>query len=188
MDSFPPSDSAEPASHPVNGQPYGPELIPAPLPPAPPEVFPTLRSEDSRVVLTSDALELNGQVYGWRELEGVDVRPVRWLLGVLLGVFLLGAFLLAYLQFWLRTVPAAVGIAGSLGLLAWGARGTNRWRLYRPGREPLHVALAGPITSWTRLAQEANYRIRRRHDEAAAEAAYALALADWRAQQAASSW
>ncbi|MET4104943.1 hypothetical protein [Hymenobacter sp. UYP22] len=159
--------------------------VPPPQPPAPPVQFATLRSEDSRVALTNEGLELNGEIFGWRELEGVDVRPVRWLLGVLLGAFILCAFLLGFLQYWLRSVPAALGMGLGVALLAWGARGTNRWRLHRPGQETRHFALAGPARSWQQLAQEANHRIRQRHDEAAATAAYWLALADWRSQQAA---
>ncbi|WP_426491897.1 hypothetical protein [Hymenobacter sp. 102] len=169
---LPPAD--EPASH-------WPAPPAPPQPPPPPEQFTELRSEDGRVALTNTGLELREELFGWRELEGVEVRPVRWLLGVLLGIFVLGTFLLGYLQFWLRMVPAALGVGAGLALLAWGVRGTNRWRVYRPGREPYHVALSGPAASWAGLALEANRRIRQRHDEAAAAAAYALALADWQA-------
>ncbi|GAB3292733.1 hypothetical protein GCM10027348_12090 [Hymenobacter tenuis] len=145
-----------------------------PLPPPPPEQFPTIRSEDGRVALTNDALELNGELFGWRELEGVDVRPVRWLLGVLLGAFVLCGFLLGFLQYWLRSLPAALGMGVGIMLLAWGARGTNRWRLHRPGREPRHFAFSGGARTWQQLAQEANRRIQQRHNEAAADAAYWL--------------
>lgn len=144
-------------------------------PPLPPAQFLTLRSEDGRVALTNDALEINYERFGWRELAGVDVQPVRWLLGVLLGGFVLCGFLLGYLQFWLRTMPAALGLSVGALLLAWGVRGTNRWRLHRPGQEPRHFAFSGPARSWQQLAQEANYRIRQRHHEAATEAAYWLA-------------
>lgn len=149
-----------------------------PLPPPPPELLPTLRSEDGRVALTNDGLELNEELFGWRELEGVDVQPVRWLLGVMLGAFTLCIFMLGFLQFWLRTVPAALGMSLGIALLAWGARGTNRWRLHRPGQEPRHFAFSGPARSWQQLAQEANRRIRQRHDEAAATAAYWLHQAE----------
>ncbi|RSK44013.1 hypothetical protein [Hymenobacter rigui] len=178
-----PDNNASPLDS-TGGLPAGqfPEPVFQPLPPAPPEQFQTQRSEDGRVALTNDGLELQGELFGWRELEAVDVRPVRWLLGVLLGAFVLCAFLLGYLQFWLSTVPAALGIGLGIALLAWGARGTNRWRLHRPGQEPRHFAFSGPARSWEQLAQEANYRIRKRHDEAAATAAYWLALADWQAQ------
>lgn len=130
------------------------------------------------MALTNDALEINGELFGWRELAGVDVQPVRWLLGVLLGGFVLCGFMLGYLQFWLRTVPAALGLSAGALLLVWGVRGTNRWRLHRPGQEPRHFAFSGPARSWQQLAQEANYRIRQRHQEAAAEAAYWLSGAE----------
>lgn len=175
--STPESDSAP--LPPDNQPPVFVQPLPPPAPPLPPVQFATLRSEDSRVALTNDGLELNGELFGWRELEGVDVRPVRWLLGVLLGAFILCAFLLGFLQFWLRSVPAALGMGLGIALLAWGARGTNRWRLHRPGQEARHYALSGPARNWQQLAQEANHRIRQRHDEAAATAAYWLALADW---------
>ncbi|UPL50799.1 hypothetical protein [Hymenobacter sublimis] len=151
-----------------------PELGFQPLPPPPPQHFPTLRSEDSRVALTNDGLEINDELFGWRELEGVDVQPVRWLLGVLLGGFVLCGFMLGYLQFWLHSMPAALGMGAGALLLVWGVRGTNRWRLHRPGREPRHFAFAGPARSWQQLASEANLRIRQRHNEAAATAAYWL--------------
>ena len=154
--------------------PSEPDTSFRPLPPSPPEQFPTIRSEDGRVALTNDALELNGELFGWRELEGVDVRPVRWLLGVLLGAFVLCGFMLGFLQFWLRSLPAALGMGLGIVLLAWGARGTNRWRLYRPGREPRHFAFSGGARTWQQLAQEANRRIQQRHNEAAEAAAYWL--------------
>ncbi|RIY05030.1 hypothetical protein D0T11_21080 [Hymenobacter rubripertinctus] len=151
------------------------------LPPPPPEQFAPERSEDGRLTLGNEELELDGELFGWRELEGVDVRPVRWLLAVLLGAFALSVFLLGYLQFWLRSVPAALGMGVGVALLAWGLRGTNRWRLHRPGREARHFAFSGPARSWQHLAQEANRRIRQRHQEAAATAAYYLQLADYQA-------
>lgn len=166
----------EETAHPL--APLLPEPHFQPLPPPPPEQFTILRSEDGRVELTNDGLELNGELFGWRELEGVDVRPVRWLLGVMLGAFTLCVFMLGFLQFWLRTVPAALGMSLGVTLLAWGARGTNRWRLHRPGQEPRHFAFSGPARSWQQLAQEANRRIRQRHDEAAATAAYWLQAAE----------
>jgi len=172
----PTPNQPEETAHPL--APLLPEPYFQPLPPPPPELFSILRSEDGRVELTNDGLELNGELFGWRELEGVDVRPVRWLLGVMLGAFTLCVFMLGFLQFWLRTVPAALGMALGVTLLAWGARGTNRWRLYRPGQEPRHSAFSGPARSWQQLAQEANRRIRQRHDEAAATAAYWLQHAE----------
>ncbi|MBT2559108.1 hypothetical protein J7E24_15060 [Hymenobacter sp. ISL-91] len=145
------------------------------LPPPPtPELFTTLRSEDGRLVLTNDGLELNKEQFSWRELEGVDVQPVRWLLGVLLGAFTFLGFLAAYLQFWLKTVPAALGIGLGLALLAWGLRGTNRWRVHRPGRQTRYFALTGPAHSWQTLATEANRRIGQRHHETATAAGYWL--------------
>ncbi|WP_152981537.1 hypothetical protein [Hymenobacter sp. AT01-02] len=152
-----------------------PELGFRPLLPPPPEVFALVRSEDGRLSLTNDALEIQGQTFGWRELAGVDVQPVRWLLWFLLGGFTLAGFMLGFLQNWLHTGSAALGIASGALLLAWGMRGTNRWRLHRPGREAAYFAFSGAAQSWQQLATEANRRIRQRHDEAAADAAYWLA-------------
>ncbi|OWP63086.1 hypothetical protein CDA63_11175 [Hymenobacter amundsenii] len=108
----------------------------------------------------------------------MDVQAVRWLLGVLLGAFTICVFLLGYLQFWLRSVPAALGLGLGIALLAWGLRGTNRWRLHRPGRETRHFAFSGAARSWQQLAREANRRLRQRHHEAAATAAYWLQQAE----------
>ncbi|UYZ64214.1 hypothetical protein [Hymenobacter weizhouensis] len=149
---------------------------PEPLPPPEPEQFAELRSEDGRVVLGNNVLEIEGQRFAWRELAGADVQPVRWLLWFLLGGLTLAGFTLGYLQFWLRTMPAALGMAAGALLLAWGLRGTNRWRLHRSGRETLFFSLPGPARSWQQLAQEVNRRIRQRHDEAAAAADYWLQL------------
>jgi hypothetical protein len=136
------------------------------------------------MALTNEALEINGQVFGWRELEGVDVQPVRWLLWFLLGGFTLAGFMLGFLQNWLRTIPAAVGMAVGALLLAFGTRGANRWRLHRPGQEPAYFALSGPARGWQQLAAEANRRVRLRHDEAAAAAEYWLQMS-WNASRAA---
>ncbi|WP_141106444.1 hypothetical protein [Hymenobacter gelipurpurascens] len=149
------------------------------LPPPAPEVFPLVRSEDGRMALTNEALEVDGQTVGWRELEAVDVQPVRWLLWFLLGGFTLAGFMLAFLQNWLRTIPAAAGMAAGALLLAFGARGSNRWRLHRPGREVAYFALPGAARSWQQLAAEANRRIRQRHDEAAASTTYWMQRATW---------
>lgn len=188
LPSSPSSPEPEPSAFPLPGatnslpEPAGgtfaAEQVSLPVPPPPPVQFPTFRSEDGRVALTNDALEINAEVFGWRELAGVDVQPVRWLLGVLLGGFVLCGFVLGYLQFWLHTMPAALGMAAGAGLLVWGVRGTNRWRLHRPGQEARHFAFSGPARSWQHLAQEANHRIRQRHEEAAAEAAYWLQAAE----------
>ena len=146
-----------------------------PLPPHPP--LPTLRSDDGRVVLTSDSLQVNGQRFALLELEGVEVQRVRWLLWLLLGGVILAGFLLGFLQNWLRTMPAVLGIAAGAVLLAWGQRGANRLRLHRLGREAVHFALPGELAQWQKLMAETNRRIRRRHDEAAETAAAALLAA-----------
>ncbi|NVO84221.1 hypothetical protein [Hymenobacter terrestris] len=160
---------------------------PLPPPPPTPEQFATLQSEDGRLVLTNDGLELNNEQFSWRELEGVDVQPVRWLLGVLLGAFTFLGFLSAYLQFWLKTVPAALGIGLGLALLAWGLRGTNRWRVHRPGRQTRYFSLSGPANGWQALAREANRRIGQRHHETATAAGYWLQQTAFIAPAAAST-
>lgn len=142
-----------------------------------PQQFAEIRSEDGRVVLTNDQLQVNGQRFGWWELEGVDIQRVRWLLWLLLGGFTLAGFLLGFLQNWLRTMPAALGIMVGALLLAFGQRGTNRLRLYRLGREAAHFALPGELPTWQKLTAEANRRIRQRHHEAAQAAAAALLAA-----------
>lgn len=179
---LPTSPPAEPVAESLP-EPSPPEPSPEPpietfeplLPPPPaPEFFATLRSEDGQLVLTNDGLELNKEQFSWRELEGVDVQPVRWLLGVLLGALLFLGFLSAYLQFWLKTAPAALGIGLGLALLAWGLRGTNRWRVHRPGRQTRYFSLSGPANGWQALAREANRRIGQRHHETATAAGYWL--------------
>lgn len=171
MPDFPPEDlTADFAS---SRQPtYSAEPAPAPAP------LPTLRSDDGRLVLTDDTLQVNGQRYALLELEGVEVQHVRWLLWFLLGGFTLAGFLLGLLQNWLRTMPAALGLTVGALLLAWGQRGTNRLRLHRLGRETANFALPGELPGWQKLVSEANRRIQRRHDEAARAAAQAL----WAAQ------
>ncbi|MBD2716876.1 hypothetical protein KBK19_17665 [Microvirga sp. STR05] len=146
------------------------------LPPRPP--LPTLSSEDGRIVLTEEALQVNGQRFAMLELEAVEVQRVRWLLWFLLGGFTLAGFLLGLLQNWVRLMPAALGITVGALLLAWGQRGTNRLRLHRLGRETVHFALPGEPTQWQKLMAETNRRIRRRHDEAAEAAALALLAAE----------
>jgi hypothetical protein len=164
---LPPADPSQP--------PPAPEPTRAPAAP-----LPTLRSEDGRFVLSDDQLEVRGQRFALLELEGVELTPVRWLLWFLLGGFTLAGFLLAFLQNWLRTSPAMLGVTAGALLLAYGTRGTNRLRLFRLGREAAYFSLPGPTDAWRRLAAETNRRIQRRHDEAAAAAAAALA---WQAEQ-----
>lgn len=147
--------------------------------------LPVLRSADGRLVLTGERLEVRGQTFSLLELEGVELTPVRWLLWLLLGGFTLAGFLLGFLQNWLRTSPAMLGITAGALLLAYGSRGTNRLRLFRLGREAVYFSLPGAIEPWRKLAAEANRRIRQRHDEAAARAAAELLA--WQAEQDAQS-
>ena len=140
------------------------------------EPLPTVRSPDGRFVLTDTHLELVGQRYGLRELERAEVQHVRWVLWVLLGGLGLAVVLLAFLQNWLRTLPAAAGMVATALLLAYGQRGTNRLRLWRLGQPAAHAALPGELAAWQRLVAELNRRIARAHDHAAAEAALLLAL------------
>ena len=167
----PPPEAPEPAPLPEPPPEVAEPLLP---PPPTPELFAPLRSEDGRLLLTNEGLELNNEQFSWRELEGVDVQPVRWLLGVLLGAFIFLGFLSAYLQFWLKTAPAALGMGLGLALLAWGLRGTNRWRVHRPGRQTRYFSLGGPANGWQALAREANRRIGQRHHETATAAGYWL--------------
>ena len=186
------------------GPPTPPETLPEPTPPEPlpeaagpfwlgqpaptapaPEAAPTLRSPDGRFVLTDSTLTVRGETFRLRELERTDLVPVRWLLWYLLGALGLAFVLIAFLQNWLRTAPAMLGVAATALLLAYGHRGTNRLRLYRLGREALNFALPGDTEAWQRLSREANRRIQRLHDEAAAEAAAFLAAADEAQRQAA---
>ncbi|SHJ49635.1 hypothetical protein SAMN02745146_3249 [Hymenobacter daecheongensis DSM 21074] len=171
-----------PPAGPAPTEPTGP----TPMPPAPPAEAPlsTLRSDDGRLTLTHDRLEVQGQTFGLLELEGVELTPVRWLLWFLLGGFALAGFLLAFLQNWLRTTPAMLGVAAGALLLAYGTRGTNRLRLFRLGREAVYFSLPGAPEPWHRLAAETNRCIRQRHDEAAAAAAALLA---WQAEQEAAT-
>ena len=135
-----------------------------------------MQSPDGRFVLTDTHLTLPGHHYGLRELERAEVTHVRWVLWVLLGGLGLALVLIAFLQNWLRTLPAVVGIAATALLLAYGQRGTNHLRLWRLGREAAHAALPGELAPWQRLVAELNRRIARAHDRAAAEAAILLAV------------
>ncbi|WP_310396028.1 hypothetical protein [Hymenobacter sp.] len=156
-----------------------PPLAPSP-PPAPP-----LRSPDGRVVLTDTAVTVRGQSFLLLELERADLTPVRWLLWFLLGGLGLAGVMIAFLQNWLRTGTAMLGMALAALLLAYGHRGTNRLRLFRLGREVVNFALPGETLPWQRLTAELNRRIFRAHDHAAREAAALLAAADESNRQAA---
>jgi hypothetical protein len=158
--------------------------LPAPPPPLPP--LPTVQSPDGRLVLTDTHLTVLGQTYGLRELERAEVHHVRWVLWVLLGGLGLAVVLIAFLQNWLHTGPAMLGMATTALLLAYGQRGTNRLRLWRLSTSPAHIALPGDLSLWQRLVGELNRRIVRTHDRAAAEAAYLLALAEAEAARQAS--
>lgn len=174
---------------PVSGRPVSapwrrvPAPVPTPLtavnPARPtPAAFPTpppLRSPDGRFVLTADALTVRGQTFSLRELERAELTPVRWILWYLLGGLGLAAVMIAFLNNWLRTGPAMLGMALTALLLAYGRRGTNRLRLHRLGREATNFALPGEPEPWLRLSRELNRRIQRVHDADAAEAAALLA-------------
>ncbi|RTQ45981.1 hypothetical protein EJV47_22750 [Hymenobacter gummosus] len=151
---------------------YTPPTLPPPRPP--------VQSEDGRWLLTDDELTLDGRHYSLLELERVSVQRVRWLLWLLTGAFVLGGSTLAFLQDWIRTTTAMLGMGLGLLVLMWGWRGANRVRLSRLGQEAAHHALPGELPAWQRLAAETNVRIHQRHQRAAQEAMALLA-----AQQAA---
>lgn len=138
---------------------------------------PTVQSPDGRLLLADTYLLVSGQRFSYRELERAEVAHVRWVLWVLLGGLGLAAVLIGFLQNWLRTLPAALGLISTAALLAYGQRGTNRLRLWRLGPQPTHLALPGELASWQHLVAELNRRIARAHDQAAAEAAALLAAA-----------
>ncbi|WP_157530483.1 hypothetical protein [Hymenobacter norwichensis] len=176
----PPDDGPPATGSAVPKEPEAPAAwfvpaLPPPLPP--PQQFPVVQSEDGRLVLTNDALTVNGQSFGWWELEGGEVKRVRWLLWLLLGGFTLAGFLLGFLQNWLRTMPAALGMTVGALLLAFGQRGANRLQLHRLGREATNFALPGELASWQKLIAEINRRIRQRQHETAAAATAALLAA-----------
>ena len=164
-----------PVTQPTPGPGLAPDVAPPESAAPPAALLPTLRSPDGRFVLTDAQLRVEGQAFGLRELERADVGHVRWVLWVLLGALGLATVLIAFLQNWLRTMPAAAGIVLTTLLLAYGQRGTNRLRLWRLGPSPSHFALPGELASWQRLVGELNRRIARAHDHAAAEAAALLA-------------
>ncbi|GAB3588248.1 hypothetical protein GCM10027345_39950 [Hymenobacter daeguensis] len=156
---------------------------PEPFPELPP--LPPVTSDDGRVRLTDKTLTVLGREFLLMELERVDITPVKWILWYLLGALGLAFVMIAFLQNWLHTGPAMLGMALTALLLAYGHRGTNRLRLHRLGREVVNFALPGETAPWQRFMAEVNRRIYRLHDHAAREAAAALAAADEAARQAA---
>lgn len=172
--------AAEPAA---SGPLYQPTPAPAEVAELPP--LPTVQSKDGRVTLTGTSLTVRGQEFSLRELERAELTPVKWILWYLLGALGLAGVMIAFLQNWLRTGPAMLGMAFTALLLAYGHRGTNRLRLHRLGREALNFALPGEPAPWQSLSAEVNRRIFRVHDHAAREAAALLAAADEATQQAA---
>jgi hypothetical protein len=142
------------------------EPLPTPPPPAPPE--PVVRSEDGRLELTATTLTVNGRVFSLLELEAIEVKPVRWLLWYLLGGLTLAIFTMAFLQNWLRTMPAAMGMTVGALLLLIGHRGAKRLRILRLGQEDLFYTLSGELAPWQSLVSQVNRRIQQRHDEQAA--------------------
>lgn len=121
---------------------------------------------------------MRGEDFLLRDLDRAELTPVRWILWYLLGGLSLAAVMIAFLNNWLRMMPAAAGMVASALLLLYGRRGTNRLRLQRSGRQEVNFAMPGETAEWQRLTGEVNRRIRRVHDYAAAEAAAMLAEAD----------
>jgi hypothetical protein len=150
-----------------------------------PEPLPPAQSEDGRLVLSDTTLTVRGHSFLLLELERAELTPVRWILWYLLGSLGLASVMIAFLQNWLRTGPAMIGMTLTALLLAYGHRGTNRLRLHRLGREMVNFALPGDTAAWQRLTAEVNRRIYRAHDWAARQAAYVLAVADEATRQAA---
>ena len=171
------------AATPAPGPEYHPASEPQTLPELPP--LPTVRSDDGRVVLTDRTLTVLGREFLLLELERAEITPVKWILWYLLGGLGLAFVMITFLQNWLRTGPAMLGMALTALLLAYGHRGTNRLRLHRLGREMVNFALPGETPPWQHLLAEVNRRIYRVHDHAAREAAALLAAADEAARQAA---
>lgn len=157
--------------------------VPEPFPELPP--LPPVTSDDGRVQLTDKTLTVSGKEFLLKELERVDITPVKWILWYLLGALGLAFVMIAFLQNQLRTGPAMLGMVFTALLLAYGHRGTNRLRLHRLGREVVNFALPGELPPWQRFMAEVNRRIYRLHDHAAREAAAVLAAADEAARQAA---
>ncbi|MBG8553493.1 hypothetical protein [Hymenobacter guriensis] len=151
-----------------------------PATPPPPHRAPDLHSPDGRLTLSHDRVRIHNQTFGLLELERAELKPVRWLLWYLLGGLVFTFVALGYLNFWLRTTPAVIGLVIGALLFIVGQRGTNRLRLYRLGREAAHFALPGAAEPWYQLTGELNRRIQDRHDGAAQAAAEA-----WAAEEAA---
>jgi hypothetical protein len=164
-----PGPTAEPAALPE------PALRPAESEAAATPPAPTISSPDGKLTLTATSLTVLGQTFGLREIERAEVQPVRWLLWYLLGGLGLAIVLILFLNNWLRTLPTMAGLLATALMLLYGHRGTNRLRLWLLGREAANFALPGDADNWRRLVAEANRRIYRIHDQAAAEAAAALA-------------
>ena len=158
-------------------------LSPAPVPDLPP--LSPVHSDDGRVLLTDRTLTVRGREFLLLELERAELTPVKWILWYLLGGLGLAFVMIAFLQNWLRTGPAMLGMALTALLLAYGHRGTNRLRLHRLGREVVNFALPGETPPWQRLSAEVNRRIHRVQDHAARQAAAVLAAADDAVRQAA---
>ncbi len=165
----------------ATGPTYAPaaELLPE-LPP-----LPELKSDDGRLRITDTSVTVQGREFLLRELERADVAHVRWILWFLLGGLGLAFVMITFLQNWLRTGPAMLGMATTALLLAYGHRGTNRLRLHRLGREVVNFALPGETPPWQRLIAELNRRIFRLHDHDARLAVAELAAHDEAVRQAA---
>ncbi|WP_400191037.1 hypothetical protein [Hymenobacter sp. B81] len=164
-------------------EPTYPPIPSTPSPDATPARAP-LRSPDGRVELTDEQLTIEGNAFSLLELERVSVQAVRWLLWIMLGALTLGGFALAFLQNWIRTPTAMLGMTIGALLLAWGNRGATRLRLSRLGREAAYYSLSGELSQWQKLAAEANVRIHQRHQRAAAEALVLAEAARARAEAA----
>ena len=141
-----PTPGAEVAP-PPSAPSYQPATPHEPLPALPP--LPEERSADGRVILTDSSVTVRGREFSLRELERAEITPVKWILWYLLGGLGLAFVMIAFLQNWLHTGPAMLGMALTALLLAYGHRGTNRLRLHRLGREMLNFALPGETPAGT---------------------------------------
>ena len=177
-------EAQPPAAPPEAPKPDATSQFPAGPTPLAVPALPPMRSADGRMEITDKALLVRGQEFQFLELERAEITPVKWLLWYLLGGLGLAFVMIAFLQNWLHTGPAMLGMALTALLLAYGHRGTNRLRLHRLGREVANFALPGETPPWQRLVAELNRRIFRVHDQAAREAAALLAAADEATRQA----